>query len=62
MTARLRDWQRGAIRQRDEMGKVIVRLATCGTCGRTWNDALITSRTPAPSARCPFEDEHKYED
>lgn len=29
--------------------------ATCGTCGRSWDDAVITSYTPAPSARCPFE-------
>lgn len=29
--------------------------ATCGTCGRSWDDAKATSLTPAPSARCPFE-------
>lgn len=29
--------------------------ATCGTCGRTWDDAVGTEWTPAPSARCPFE-------
>ncbi len=34
---------------------------TCGTCGRDWNEAYITGRTPAPSARCPFEDEHEAE-
>ena len=28
---------------------------TCGTCGRSWDDAIPTSWTPAPSARCPFE-------
>jgi len=33
-------------------------LATCGSCGMTWNDALISERTPAPSARCPYEYEH----
>jgi hypothetical protein len=27
----------------------------CGTCGRWWDDAIATSMTPAPSARCPFE-------
>lgn len=32
--------------------------ATCGTCGLTWDDAVITSMTPAPSARCPFEPFH----
>lgn len=35
--------------------------ATCGTCGRIWNDALSTSMTPAPSGRCPFEPFHKEE-
>jgi hypothetical protein len=34
-------------------------IATDGACGRSWNDALGTSRTPAPSARCPYEDEHQ---
>jgi hypothetical protein len=33
---------------------------TCGTCGRTWDDAVITSMTPAPSARCPFESLHAH--
>lgn len=28
---------------------------SCGSCGRTWDDAHTTSVTPAPSARCPFE-------
>lgn len=31
---------------------------TCGTCGRRWDDAVSTSYTPAPSARCPFEAFH----
>ncbi len=31
---------------------------TCGTCGRSWDDAIITGWTPAPSARCPFEYYH----
>lgn len=31
---------------------------TCGECGRTWDDAVPTSWTPAPSARCPFEHFH----
>lgn len=31
---------------------------TCGTCGLSWNDNLVTSYTPAPSARCPFEAFH----
>lgn len=28
---------------------------TCGTCGLSWDDAIPTAWTPAPSARCPFE-------
>ena len=39
-------------------GTEIIRTATCGTCGRSWNDAAISSRTPTPSARCPFEFDH----
>jgi hypothetical protein len=34
--------------------------ATCGTCGLSWDDGEITSMTPAPSGRCPFEDFHIY--
>lgn len=45
----------GATAYLDENGKVKEDFATCGTCGMTWNDALGTSRTPAPSARCPYE-------
>jgi hypothetical protein len=50
--------ENGAEPQLDENGKVKEDLATCGTCGMTWNDALITGRTPAPSARCPYEYVH----
>jgi hypothetical protein len=32
---------------------------TCGTCHRTWDDGLVTSVTPAPAARCPFEHWHR---
>lgn len=32
---------------------------TCGDCGLSWDDAIGTSMTPAPSARCPFEYFHK---
>ena len=35
---------------------------TCGTCGLTWDDAVPTSWTPAPSARCPFEYFHEDEE
>lgn len=31
---------------------------TCGTCGRAWDDDKVTSMTPAPAARCPFEAFH----
>lgn len=34
----------------------------CLGCGRAWNDAKVTSVTPTPSARCPFEDLHLYDD
>jgi hypothetical protein len=48
----------GATPQIDDDGKVIEDIATCGNCGTSWNDALITERTPAPSARCPYEGIH----
>lgn len=31
---------------------------TCGTCNRSWDDAIATAWTPAPSGRCPFETFH----
>lgn len=31
---------------------------TCNTCGLSWDDSIVTSYTPAPSARCPFEAFH----
>ena len=37
------------------------RAATCGTCGRSWDDTASTSRTPVPAGRCPFEDQHEPE-
>lgn len=42
----------------DDDGQPIVETATCGTCGRSWNDAAISGRTPTPSGRCPFEADH----
>lgn len=33
--------------------------ATCGTCGRSWDDGKVTGMTPAPSGRCPFESFHE---
>lgn len=44
--------------QRDDDGERRVDTATCGTCGFTWNDALISGITPVPSGRCPNEYEH----
>jgi hypothetical protein len=35
-------------------------IATCGHCGRSWDDSIPTSLTPAPSGRCPFESMHRY--
>ena len=35
--------------------------ATCGNCRRSWDDSIVTSMTPAPSARCPFEGFHDGE-
>ena len=45
--------------QLDDSGNIIHDPVTCGTCGRTWNDAIISDTTPVPSARCPFEYEHE---
>jgi len=41
-----------------ETGAMLADFATCGSCGRMWNDADVTGWTPAPSARCPFEYDH----
>lgn len=37
------------------------RAATCGVCGRSWDDSVSTSVTPVPSGRCPFEYDHEPE-
>lgn len=37
-------------------------VATCGTCGLSWDDGISTGMTPAPSGRCPFEYFHVYEE
>jgi hypothetical protein len=42
-----------------EQVRNVTRGATCGTCGLTWDDAIPTSMTPAPAARCPFEYFHE---
>lgn len=43
----------------DDYGNVIVDTVTCGVCGFEWNDARISSVTPAPGGRCPVEYEHE---
>ncbi len=37
-------------------------IATDGACGLSWDDDIVTSMTPAPSARCPFEPFHEYDE
>lgn len=37
-------------------------VATCCGCGLSWDDAISTGYTPAPSARCPFEVFHEPSD
>jgi hypothetical protein len=34
--------------------------ATCLTCGLSWDDGEVTTITPTPSARCPFEAFHLF--
>ncbi len=33
-------------------------FSTCGYCGLSWDDDLITSITPTPAGRCAFEPFH----
>ena len=36
---------------------------TCNGCGLSWDDGVVTTYTPAPSGRCPFEYFHEdYEE
>jgi len=44
----------------DDDGRERIDVATCGECGRSWNDAAVSSLTPAPSGRCPFEYDHTF--
>lgn len=46
----------------ENTGRWTVQVATCGHCGRSWNDAASTSITPTPGGRCPFESMHEYDD
>jgi hypothetical protein len=41
-------------------GETAKAKTTCGHCRLSWDDAIITGWTPAPSARCPFEPFHRY--
>jgi hypothetical protein len=52
----------GATPRYDDDGQEILDIATCGSCGRSWNDAASSDVTPAPSGRCPFEYEHGTDD
>lgn len=56
---------RGVVEVLDVAGylaqKAHASVVTCGECKRSWDDAVATSWTPAPSARCVFEDEHEAE-
>lgn len=48
-----------AERRTDDDGEPISAMTQCGACGRWWDDAIVTSMTPVPSGRCPFEYEHE---
>jgi hypothetical protein len=37
-------------------------VAECGACGFRWDDAMPTTLTPAPAARCPNEYNHECGD
>jgi hypothetical protein len=45
-----------------ELGNPDAAVTTCGHCGRSWDDNHVSSWTPTPSARCPFEYDHEYEE
>lgn len=46
----------------DDDGNPIVETMTCGACGFSWNDALVTGITPTPAGRCPNEYGHDLEE
>lgn len=54
----LPDFQKDGKRRHDADGAPIEDIATCGHCGRSWDDAVITDITPTPAGRCPFEYDH----
>ena len=41
--------------RRTRIVKMHGEIATCGDCGRSWDDSIVTGMTPTPSGRCPFE-------
>jgi hypothetical protein len=47
---------------RDDMPDDAKDPAMCGSCELWWDDGISTQWTPAPSARCPFEYYHVYDD
>jgi hypothetical protein len=55
-------WGEIGRRPRDDDGTPLSEFATCGVCHLSWDDAVITSRTPVPAGRCPFEDQHPETD
>ena len=58
MKRKQEDWEAGfpvKVLRTDKEKAEAESLTTCGGCHRSWDDAVATSWTPAPSARCPFE-------
>jgi len=51
---KLPGFQKGARRPEGEKPQWM----QCGLCKTWWDNSLITSKTPVPSGRCPFEWEH----
>lgn len=45
-----------------ETGRTVWFRTTCGECGLSWDDTIPTAYTPAPSARCPFEQFHEMDE
>lgn len=52
------DFQRDSEPRWTDDRVVKLDVMTCGTCGRSWDDALGSHLTPVPSGRCPFEYDH----
>ena len=48
------------IRKGTKAAQAAKALAECGTCHRSWDDAIPTAYTPVPSGRCPFEYYHRH--